>query len=395
MKNKAGRSILRKPYHWFIQGLKNEKTQWITIPAFAVVLSILVGSLVILLLGRNPFTAYYAILQGAGLALKPNYAGGTNLLTDFTSFLDALAPMIFAALAITVAFKAGMFNIGVAGQMLMGGFVATVVIGYSGLTAFLAKPLVLVVALVVGALAGGFIGFLKHRFNISEVVSTIMLNYIFANATSYFIKTYYINPVSRQSEQIEAAASLTLKGIRVAGIRIDIPLGIFLAIGIALLMHFILAKTRLGFEIKAVGSNKKAAKYAGINIGKTIVLTMMISGGLAGLAGATYYLGYFGSIQPGVLAGLGFDAIATSLLGNNHPLGIILASILITTLDKGATYMSSRVGVVREISGVITSLILLFSATGAYIRYRVEKVKDMEQQVDAAEEPAQKGGGQK
>lgn len=360
--------------------LANEKWQWISIPVFAVVLSILAGSLVMLIMGHNPITAYISILQGAGWIPKANYAGGTGMVTDFTSFLDALAPMILAALAVTVGFRAGLFNIGIAGQMLLAGFFATIVIGYSDLPWYLAKPLVVVMAVTVGGLAAGFVGYLKYRFNISEVVSTIMLNYIIANVTSYYIKSYFVNPVSRQSEYIQPAASLTLKHLRVGGLRMDFSLGILLALVAALLVYYLLYKTRLGFEIKAVGANKQAAAYAGISIGKTMVMAMMISGGLAGLAGATYYLGHYASMQPGVLAGLGYNAIATSLLGNNHPFGILLASALITTLDKGATYMSSRVGVVQEISGVITSLILLFSATGTYIRYRIRRQGQAQQE---------------
>ncbi|MEN1759873.1 ABC transporter permease [Anoxynatronum sibiricum] len=366
--------------------LGNEKWQWLSIPVFAVVLSIVAGSVVMLLMGKNPLAAYVGILQGAGLVPKPNYAGGTGMLTDFTSFLDALAPMIFAALAVTVGFRAGLFNIGIAGQMLLAGFFATLLVGYSELPWYLAKPLVLIIAVTAGALAAGLVGYLKHRFNISEVVSTIMMNYIIAYVTSYYIKSYFVNPVSRQSEYIQPAASLTLKNLRVGGVRIDVSIGIVLAVAAALLVYYLLYKTRLGFEIKAVGANKQAAEYAGIHIGKTMVTAMMISGGLAGLAGATFYLGHYASMQPGVLAGLGYDAIATSLLGNNHPLGVLLASVLITTLDKGATYMSSKVGVVREISGVITSLILLFSATGTYIRYRVnrQRLEQKEQPISPA-----------
>ncbi|SFH67485.1 nucleoside ABC transporter membrane protein [Tindallia magadiensis] len=370
--------------------LGNEKWQWLSIPIFAVLLSILAGSIVILLMGKNPLTAYLSILQGAGWIPKANYAGGTGMLTDFTSFLDALAPMIFAALAVTVGFRAGLFNIGIAGQMLLAGFFATLFVGYSDLPWYLAKPLVILIAITVGGLAAGFVGYLKHRFNISEVVSTIMLNYMIAYVTSYYIKTYFVNPVSRQSEYIQPAASLTLKNLRIAGIRVDLPIGIFLAILAALFVYYLLYKTRLGFEIKAVGANKQAAEYAGISIGRTIVVAMMISGALAGLAGATFYLGHYASMQPGVLAGLGYNAIATSLLGNNHPLGVLLASALITTLDKGATYMSSRVGVVQEISGVITSLILLFSATGTYIRYRISRQR--QEQKEKQEQIHPEGG---
>ncbi len=365
-----------RPGRFLLHRLGNEKWQWISIPLLSVVLAVLTGSGVILLMGKSPVDTYIGILQGAGMLPKANYAGGTNMLTDFMSFLDAMAPMLLAALGVTVAFKAGLFNIGISGQMLFGGFLATILVGYSDLGGLVAKPLVLLIAGASGALVGGFIGLMKYRYNINEVVSSIMVNYILAYFISFFIKTHYINPVSRQSEYINAAASLTFKGVALGGVKVNVPLGILLALMAALVVHYLINKTRLGYEIKAVGANRKGAGYAGIPIGRTMVTAMMISGGLGGLAGATYYLGYFASIQPGVLSDLGFNAIATSLLGNNSPLGVILSSILITILDKGATFMSSKVGVVKEISGVITSLILLFSAMGAYFRYLIAKKQE-------------------
>lgn len=357
------------------------RKQKITIPLLSILLSLIAGSLVILLVGKNPLDAYKALLQGSGFIAKPKYAGGTSMLTDFTGFLDALAPMIFAALAVIVAMKAGLFNIGVSGQMLLAGFIATITIGYSDLNHYLAKPLVVLIGFLMGALAGGFIGFLKYKFNINEVVSSIMLNNIFSFIISYFINTRYVNPVSRQSKAISKEASLTLKSFSLNGIRLDLPIGIILALITSFIIYRLLEKTTLGYEIKAVGFNKNAANYAGINVDKTILKTMFISGGLAGLAGVTYYLGYFSSIQPKVLSPLGFDAIATALLANNNPLAAIFSSILVTILSKGSVYMSSNVGVVKEISGVITSLILLFSATSLYMKEKINK-KTSEKEIE-------------
>ena len=162
----------------------------------------------------------------------------------------------------------------------------------------------------------------------------------------------------------------------IGGYKYDIPLGIVLAVIVALIIKFVLDKTTFGYEISTVGLNRKAAQYAGINVGRKMILYMLISGGLAGLAGATYYLGYFSSIQPKVLSATGFDAIAVSLLGNSHPLGILLSSFLISIMGKGKTYMSSSAGLDAEIASVITGLILLFSACGAFIRYKVKRAKD-------------------
>ena len=154
---------------------------------------------------------YYALLQGSGLAPKPSYAAYKNMLTDFFSYVNYFTPMIFAALAVAVALRAGLFNIGVSGQMLAAGFTASVIVGYSSLkNAVLAKPLVIVIGIIVGGLVGALIGFLKYKFNINEVVSSIMLNYIFQYTVSFFINTYFVDPVSRQSNAGFGLSTLTL-----------------------------------------------------------------------------------------------------------------------------------------------------------------------------------------
>ncbi len=356
--------------------LGNERYQSVSVPLFAIALSLLAGAVVILFLGKNPLVAYQNLLQGSGLLPKPSYAGFKSMLTDFASFLNAWTPMLFASLSVAVALRAGLFNIGVSGQMLTAGFLTTLIVGYSSLAAPAAKPLVLIVGMLGGAAVGGLIGWLKHQFNINEVVSSIMLNYIAQYVISFFINTYYVNPVSRQSNAVSKAARLTLMDTPVGNLKMDIPLGIVLALLAAFLVKFLLDRTVFGYEIKCVGTSRNAARYAGIHVGRTMVASMVCSGALAGLAGVTYYLGYFGSIQPRVLAGTGFDAIAVSLLANSNPLGIIFSSFLVTIISKGSTYMNSSSGLESEISSVITGLILLFSACGAFIRYKVKEFQD-------------------
>ena len=286
--------------------------------------------------------------------------------------------MLLAALSVLIALKAGMFNIGVSGQMLAAAFVSTVLVGYSDLPAVAAKPLVVLIGFAVGAFVGALVGFLKHRFNINEVVSTIMCNYIVQYVVSFFINVFFVDPVSRQSKNVGQASRLTLVDVVVGDYKMDIPLGIVLAaVGVAA-VAFLLGKTTLGFEIKTVGLSDKAAEYAGIRVGRTRVLAMMLSGGAAGLAGVTYYLGYFSSIQPRVLASTGYDAIAVALLGNSSPIGIVFSSFLITVISKGSTYMSSTAGVQAEMASAITGLILLFSACGVYVKEKVNRWKENE-----------------
>lgn len=359
-----------------LQTIGHEKRQQYMIPIFTIVLSLIFGAIIIALLGSNPFKAYSNLLQGSGLAPKASYAGHKGIITDFTSFLNALTPMLFAALAVLIALKAGLFNIGVSGQMLAAGFTATILIGYSDLPAVAAKPLVVFIGFIIGALAGALVGFLKHRFNINEVVSTIMFNYIVQYIVSFLINSFYVDPVSRQSRNVGASSRLTLVDVVVGDYKMDIPLGILLAAAGIAVTAFLMNKTILGFEIKAVGSSIRAAEYAGIRVGRTRVLAMMLSGGFAGLAGVTYYMGYFASIQPKVLVSTGYDAIAVALLGNSSPIGIIFSSFLITVISKGSTYMNSASGVQAEIASAITGIILLFSACGAYVKYKAGRWKE-------------------
>lgn len=351
----------------------SEKRQKYVIPLFAVLLSLFAASIVMLAMGKNPLAAFLAILRGSGFLPKSNYAAKKNLFTDFMGFLNMFTPMLLAALAVAVASKAGLFNIGVSGQMLLAGFVATVTVGYSSLPAAIALPLVVLIGIVVGAFAGGIIGLLKYKFNINEVVSSIMLNYIFQNIISFFINQNYMNPVSRQSNLVNQSARLTLLDVEAFGLKFDVPLSILFIIPALIFVKILFDRTRTGYELKTVGLSRGAARYAGMSVGKNIIMAMIISGALAGLAGVTYYLGYYGSIQPKTLTSVGFDAIAVSILGNSSPFGIFFSSILITTVSKGSTYMSSLVGVPYEIASVVTGLILLFSACGAYFKQFLSK----------------------
>ncbi len=362
------------------------KKQNILIPILAILLSLVAAAVILLILGKNPLSAFYNLLQGSGLAPKARYATGKSMVTDFTDFLNSLTPMIFASLAVMVALKGGLFNIGVSGQMLVAGFVTTILIGYSDLNAFIAKPLVIIIGFVIGALVGGLIGFLKYKFNINEVVSSIMINYIAQYVISFFINTKYVDPVSRQSKNIGPSARLTLMNMKLGGFKINIPLAIVLALITVFVIRFIINKTVMGFEIKSVGSGILSSKYIGIDVNRKILQTMLISGGLAGLAGVTYYLGFYSSIRPNVLPSVGFDAIAVCLLGNSSSIGIVFASFIINLISEGGNYMSSQAGVDREISAVITGLILLFSACGAYIKYKLNDVNKEKQNRKILEE---------
>lgn len=381
-------------FAWLAKVLGHEKWNSVTVPIFTIILTLIVSSIFLLILGKNPLTAFYSFLAGNGFAAKSSYGAGNGMLSDFFAFLNIMAPMLLAALAFIFAYRCGLFNIGIAGQMLMSGFMATILVGYNkALPAAVAKPLVIIVGLVVGGLLGAFVGFLKYRFNIHEVVSTIMINYIISFLTGFFINSRYVDSITRSSKICSSAARLTWTKVLIGGYYCNVPLGIVVALIMVFVVKFIFDRTVFGFDLRAVGSNRNAATYAGINVGKSIIMSMMLSGCLAGLAGVTYYLGYTNTIIPKTLAGMGYDAIATALLGNNTPVGAIFASVLITIFQNGANYMSSTLGVAKEIASVITGILLLFSACSGFFRYlsknKLNRIADEKRAIEKARKEAE------
>lgn len=351
------------------------KHQLLRVSLFCLLMSLLGGAILLLLLNKNPIVAYKSLLQGAGLLPKAKYPGRKSQFTDFLNLLNYTVPMVFASLSVAVALKCGLFNICVSGIMVLSGFLATVLVGYSDITSIVAKILVILIGVGVGALVGALIGFLKYRFNMNEVVVAIMFNYIISYVVSFFIQTRFVDPITRQSVEINNSARLTLVDVEMFNLRMNITTVFFFAIIVVFIIKFVLDKTKFGFELKSVGLNQRASKYCGMEVGKTIVKTMIISGALAGLAGVTYYLGSYASIQPRVVPPLGFDAIAVALLGNMNPIGCFFASILVMVFECGTAYLSSRLGVLREIAALITSILLLFSASSGFFKMIANRYK--------------------
>ena len=354
------------------------KKQALSVSLIAVVASLLAGAVLLLILGKDPIAAYTQLLQGSGLLPKAAYAAHRGMFTDFMKFLTAMAPMLLASLSFAVALRGGMFNISIAGQMMAAGFTASLIIGYSTLPSIVARPLVIIIGIAAGAVIGSFIGWLKHRFNVNEVVSSIMVNYSLMYGISFAINALCLDPVSRQSLRVSEASRLTLRNIPFMDYTTDISIGIFIALLAAVLVHIYMTRSVVGFSARIAGLSPTAARYAGINLCHHYVGTMAFSGGLAGLAGVCYYLGYYASMQMKVMPSMGFDAIAVSLLGCNNPLGIIGASFLITILNKGSIYMSAMSGVDLEIASLIIGTMLLFSACTAYMGQKLYGSKGKE-----------------
>jgi len=303
--------------------------------------------------------AYASLLAGA-------FGSGTGIANT----LVAAAPLIFGGLAVGLGFKAGLFNIGVAGQFLVGAFAAAVV------GARLADaPTILAVpsAMVAGALGGaafGFIpGFLKARTGAHEVVTTIMLN----NA-AVLLLTWAVNDLVRapgfsfpRTGEIGNSALPVLLG---RNLHLGIPLAVLTVFGV----RWLLDRTTVGFEIRTVGQNPNAARYAGMRPIFITTLTMTLSGLLAGVAGAIQMLGVIGFYAPGITASVGFDSIAVALLGRSNPIGILFAAILFGAFRAGSPLMQIETSVPIEIIDIIQALVILFLAADLIVR-RVFRVR--------------------
>lgn len=330
--------------------------------AMTILLGLAAGAALMVVTGHDPLAGYEFLFRGGLMSLERI---GNTIATS--------VPLIFTGLSVAFAFKTGLFNIGAAGQLLIGGFSAVAV----GLTLTLSKPLLLCVMILVAIIAGGawgaISGWLKARFNVHEVVSTIMLNWIAYWLVYYLVPTYFKGAFETESRSIPEAASLRVDWLSQLFDGSYINLGTFLAIAAVLFSVFLLERTTLGFALKAVGFNRYAAEYAGINAGRCIVLSMIIAGGLAGLGGMTLYCGYATNLQIGILPTQGIDGIAVALLGANSPGGVLAAALFFGLLYSGKGFMNAMTSIPPEIADTIIATIIYFAATSVLI----EKGMDM------------------
>lgn len=333
------------------------------IPFVSVILGFLVGAIVIAFSGANPFYAYSSLIQGAFGSIKRI---GDTLLNA--------TPLILTGLSIAFAFKTGLFNIGASGQMLMGGFFAVYIGVKFDLPRFIHMPLAVTVAIIAGAVWALIPGLLKAKYRVHEVVTTIMMNWIAVWSVYYFVPEVIPGSFNTESANIAASASLRTEFMSSFFGGSYVNLGLFLALVTAVIIWWILEKTTFGYELKAVGFNPDAAHYAGMKVNRNIILSMMISGALAGLAGAVYYIGYGSNVKIGMLPSLGFDGIAVSLLGLNSPLGVVLAALLFGLMNAGKFTMQLNTDVPNEIVPIIIATIIFFAATNEMIKLWLKKI---------------------
>lgn len=333
------------------------------VPFLSVLLGFIVGAVVIILSGDNPFEAYAKLFQGAFGSIKK--IGDTLLI---------MTTITLTGLSVAFAFRTGLFNIGASGQLLIGGFVAVLIGVNMELPKIIHLPLAVLAAIVAGALWAAIPGALKAVYNIHEVVTTIMMNWIAVWTVYYFIPIFAKGAFDTESARIAKSASLRVEWLTDLFNGSVVNLGFFLAIIAAVVVWFILEKTTFGFELKAVGFNKDAAKYAGIKVNRNMIYSMMIAGALAGLAGATFYLGYTDNIKIGELPNQGFTGIAVSLLGMNSPIGVVLSSFLFGFMDAGKGFMRAAVGVPQEITQIIMAVIIFFAAANLMVKKWLKKL---------------------
>ncbi|MCC6147492.1 MAG: ABC transporter permease [Anaerolineaceae bacterium] len=371
------------------------------IPVLAVFTGLVIGGIFIALTSENIYEAFgrsfgaglIEALQTVGEAYVALFTGafgspvriitalqsgdGLEIRRAFNPILESLVtstPYIFAGLSVALGFRAGVFNIGAEGQIFMGAAAATFA-GYAlkGLPGIIHIPLALLAGAVGGGIWGLIPGWLKAKTGGHEVINTIMMNYIAFRLSDWLLTGPMKRPdsFSPVSPMIEQSAMLP----RFFDDPIRFHLGFFVALGVAWLVWWFMFKTTWGFELRTVGANPFASRYAGMNVARNTILAMTLAGALAGLAGANEVLGVNHYLAMAFSSGYGFDSIALALLGNSHPLGVVLASLLFGTLRNGATPMQVSLGIPNDIIMVLQAIILMFIAAPAIIRtiYRLKK----------------------
>ncbi|MCF4120253.1 ABC transporter permease [Antribacter sp. KLBMP9083] len=361
-----------------------------TVSVGAVVLAILAGSIMIAFtdervqeasvylfarpgdtftaIGQAVGGAYSALFRGAVYNLRAeDFAGAVRPLTQT---LNYATPLIAAGLGVALAFRAGLFNIGGQGQMLMAASAAGWVgFGVDGLPFPLHLLLAIVAALAAGALWAGIAGLLKARTGAHEVIVTIMLNYVAFYLLSYMLATPGLlqAPGSSNPKTPPTPESAQLPSL--LGDRFNLTWGLVLSLVAVVVVWWLLNRSSLGFAFRTVGENPRAARVAGINVPRTTVTVMLVAGALVGLAGATQVLGAVTTgFSSDIDAGIGFDAITVALLGGSNPWGVLAAGILFGAFKAGGSTMQASEGIPDEIVLVVQSLIVLFIAAPPLVR---------------------------
>jgi general nucleoside transport system permease protein len=328
-------------------------------PLFAILISFLIGAVIVLATGNNPLTAYAALVRGA--VGSPTAIGLTLL---------GATPLVFTGLAVAVAFRAGLFNIGGEGQLYIGAITAAWLGVSLGFLGPFSVVLVLGACVLTGFLWGAIPGFLKARFGAHEVITTIMLNYIGINLAYYFalqpLRTKGLVP---GTDTIDIAARIPFIGIGLGRANY----GFFIALLAAVVAYLLLWRTQRGFQIRAVGLSPGAASYAGMGIGTNVVLALAIGGAFAAVGGGVEVLGVYGKMTVPFVTNLGYNGIGVALLGRNHPVGVVLGALLFGGLYAGAQEMQFTADVPLQLANVLLAVILLLVTATKLVEFVLGK----------------------
>jgi len=353
--------------NWAVQGL---------VSLSAIVLALIVGAILIIIgdddvktaagyFGAAPMDTITASLTAVGEAYKALFLGAVGGVDQIAESLTQATPLICGGLSVSLAFRTGLFNIGAQGQLIIGAILA----GYVGFAWQLPPGLHLLLAVIAGliggALWGGVVGVLKARTGAHEVIVTIMLNYVAIYLLQWLLTTTAfkrpgredpISPVVDPNAQFPQFGDTRLHG------------GFLLALLAAVFVWWLLNRSTIGFELRAVGANPDASRTAGMSVGKAYVIAMVIAGALAGLAGSQQVLGTDLPLTDGVAASIGFDAITVALLGRGTPVGTVLAGLLFGALNAGGLQMQLQTQTPLTLTTVLQAVIVLFVAAPALVR---------------------------
>jgi simple sugar transport system permease protein len=348
----------------FVEGIK---TSWdVLITSYSALFTGSIG---------DPARIINALQSGEGIAIR-------RAFNPLSESLVISTPLILAGLGVALGFRAGLFNIGAEGQLFVGA-IASAYVGFSlsGVPAIIHIPLAILAGAIGGGIWGMIPGWLKAKTGGHEVINTIMLNFVAFRLTEWLLRGPMQDPTN--FNPISPTIFDTAKFPRFFESPLRFHLGFFIALAIAWFTWWFLFKTKWGFALRTVGANPNAARYAGLNIVNLTVISMTLSGALAGLAGANEVLGVNYNLALAFSSGTGFDAIAIALLGKNHPLGVVLAGLLFGTLRSGATRMQVAAGIPVDIISILQALVLVFIAAPAIVRtiYRLRELKDSQPEV--------------
>jgi ABC-type uncharacterized transport system permease subunit len=368
---------------WFarVSGVGSSVGQAIVVPALAVLTALIIGAVIIALTdvdtlplwGTDPAEAFRLTMDGIFDAFRALFVGSLGSTRAISETLFAATPLILAGLAVAVGFQAGLFNIGVNGQMLIGGMAALWVGFTLDLPAIILIPLALAAAIIGGGFWAGIAGLLKAKTGAHEVITTIMLNFIALFLVDYLLTTSIFQQPGR-NDPISQAVNAAAQFPRLLGDH-RLQIGFLIALGAVAFVWWLMYRTTMGFEFRAVGFNPDGGRYAGMNVAWVYVSVMAVSGALAGLAGANQILGlepYRGITN--FAGNIGFDAIALALLGRSHPVGVLFAGLLFGGLKAGGREMQGAAGIPIDLVLVLQALIIVMIAAPELVRaiYRIK-----------------------